>query len=201
VVGPRGPPRCPGGSVVCPAPWWSQNYGKDQAAELRDLLEMASLNLDQMPWNSQAALRCNNVAWELVKGPLKDRQPDKALALARKAVELAPDSGDYRNTLGVIYYRAGRHRDAVTTLESNLQYNVNYAAFDLYFLAMSCHQLGEVEKAKDYLDRAVRWDDQKRAGLPQHCQTELKAFRAEAEELLGVKESKEPKHRGTEKNE
>ena len=50
-----------------------------------------------------------------------------------------------RNTLGVAYYRVGRYREAADTLRDNLPHqNEKNLAVDLYFLAMSHHQLGEV---------------------------------------------------------
>ena len=64
----------------------------------------------------------------------------------------------YRNTLGVAYYRAGRYREAVDVLRPNLESQDDRSlAFDLYFLAMSHHCLGEAARARDYFDWAVRW--------------------------------------------
>ena len=64
----------------------------------------------------------------------------------------------YANTLGVAYYRAGRYREAVEILRPNLERQEDWGlAFDLYFLAMSHHQLGETARARDYYDWAVRW--------------------------------------------
>ena len=56
----------------------------------------------------------------------------------------------YRNTLGVAYYRAGRYREAVEVLRPNLERQEDTGlAFDLYFLAMSHHRLGETARARD----------------------------------------------------
>jgi hypothetical protein len=52
--------------------------------------------------------------------------------------------------------------------------------FNAFFLAMAHWQLGEKEKARDWYAQAVSWMDE-------HGTTEdLKHFRAEAEELLGI---------------
>jgi len=58
-------------------------------------------------------------------------------------------------------------------------------AFDLYVLALSHHRLGEAARARDYYDLAVRWTLAQR-GLSAGQLDELAAFRAEAEELLGI---------------
>jgi tetratricopeptide (TPR) repeat protein len=107
-----------------------------------------------------------------------------AVSLAEKAVRLEEKNAVYRNTLGLAFYRAGRYREAVEILRPNLDSQEDWAlAFDLYFLAMSHHQMGEKARARDYYDWAVRWT-RTQAGLsPEHLE-ELTVFRAEAEELL-----------------
>jgi tetratricopeptide (TPR) repeat protein len=107
------------------------------------------------------------------------------LPLAEKAVRLAPGNAKHRNTLGVAYYRAGRYREAVEVLRPNLESQEDMdLAYDLYFLAMSHHRLGETARARDYYDWAVRWASVQR-GLGAAQLEELAAFRAEAEELFG----------------
>ena len=126
---------------------------------------------------------CNNLAWIYVAGPAKFRDPDKALPLAQKAVELAPDNRAYGNTLGMAHYRLGQYKESVAALERGIKNNKDQAtAFELYFLAMCHHRLGDAAKAKDCYDRAVAW--QKHAKLTLTQVEELNAFRAEAETLL-----------------
>jgi WD40 repeat protein/Flp pilus assembly protein TadD len=126
---------------------------------------------------------CNNLAWIYVAGPAKFRDPDKALPLAQKAVELAPDNRASGNTLGVAHYRLGQYKESVAALERGIKNNKDQAtASDLYFLAMCHHRLGDAAKAKDCYDRAVQW--QKQAKLSPQQVEELRAFRAEAESLL-----------------
>jgi tetratricopeptide (TPR) repeat protein len=151
---------------------------------LADLLELAKLEARLIALLEETTLRCNDVAWGLCVAAAKDRQPAVAVTLARKAVELEPDNGGYRNTLGVALYRDGDYREAVATLEAN-PHNADFAAWDLYFLAMAQHQLGEEARARECLDRAVRWHQEKGSGLSPPHREELARFRAEAEALLG----------------
>jgi tetratricopeptide (TPR) repeat protein len=134
--------------------------------------------------NPDSADACNNLAWAYLAASEALRDAKAALPLAEKAVRLAPENPDYRNTLGVAYYRAGRYREAVETLRPNLEHQEDGAlAFDLYFLAMSHHRLGETARARDYYDWAVRWT-RVQPGLAAEQLEELTVIRAEAEELL-----------------
>ena len=113
-----------------------------------------------------------------------------ALPVAQKAVQLAPDPMN-RNTLGLAYYRAGRYREAVETLEPNLKDQVDWAlTYDLYFLAMSHHQLGESALAREFYDLALRWSVAHHEALNPYV-AELAAIQAEAAVLLGVKVKKQ----------
>jgi superkiller protein 3 len=127
----------------------------------------------------------NGLAWLLATWPeAKARDPGRAVVLAKKAVELAPNYWGYLNTLGAAYYRAGDWKAAIAALNRSVG-KVGENAFDGFFLAMSHWQLGEKDKAREWYDRAVQWVD-KNAPTDE----ELRRFRAEASELLGVKEEK-----------
>jgi tetratricopeptide (TPR) repeat protein len=129
---------------------------------------------------------CNSLAWAYLTAPEPLRDVKAAVPLAEKAVRLASEDAQYRNTLGVAYYRDRRYRDAVDALRPNLQRQDDKGlAFDLYFLAMSYQQLGETVRAKDYYTWAVRWVGAQR-DLPPGHQEELAQFRAEAAKLLRI---------------
>src|SRR5207249_2210067 len=127
--------------------------------------------------------------WALLTAPEEFRNAEKAVQLAERALRLSPENEAeralYRNTLGVACYRAGRYRKAVEVLRVNLTAEQDSAlAFDLYFLAMSYHQLGDAVRARDYYDWAVRWTKAQKNLSTRHAE-ELTMFKAEAEEVLG----------------
>jgi serine/threonine protein kinase/WD40 repeat protein len=150
----------------------------------RQNIERCRIAVQAKPDN---ALACNNLAWAYATAAEPLRDVKAALPLAEKAVKLESNNVVYRNTLGVVYYRAGKYREAVKELRANLETQEDWAlASDLYFLAMSHQQLGETERARDYYDWAVRWPRTDPRLRPEHLE-ELAQFRAEAAERLGLK--------------
>jgi WD40 repeat protein/tetratricopeptide (TPR) repeat protein len=126
---------------------------------------------------------CVELAWIRVMGPKALRDPDAALPLAKRAVELAPDVPDRLNTLGVVYYRLGRWNDAIDALHAAAQANPQGATgFDLYFQAMSHQQLGQTDLAREEFDLATQWWAE--AELTTAQVHELDAIRAEADLVL-----------------
>jgi tetratricopeptide (TPR) repeat protein len=141
---------------------------------------------DHAEMRSRLALVCNNLAWTLVTGPAATRDPARALDLARRAIELTPEQAIYHNTLGVALYRAGRCAEAVPVLERSLAAGHGQAdAFDLFFLSLARHQLGQAARARADFDRAVRWR-RDHPNLPAQWTAELDAFQAEAEAVLAA---------------
>ena len=126
----------------------------------------------------------NNRAWHLLTGPAAERDPVRALELAKKIIERTPDSQAYLNTLGVAQYRNGLYGESIATLENSLKAGKGqFDAFDLFFLAMCHAKLGDSLKARDCFDRALKWTEA-HEDLPAQYKEDLKAFRAEAEGLL-----------------
>jgi tetratricopeptide (TPR) repeat protein len=126
----------------------------------------------------------NNLAWRLVTGPAGERDPARALPLISQAVNREPQNPTYLNTLGVVQYRLGRYREAAATLEKSLAAGKGeHDAFDLFFLAMCHHHLGDAARARDCYDRALKWRHGHKGLAAEHAE-ELKAFQAEAEALL-----------------
>ncbi len=141
-----------------------------------------------LAWGNLGA-RNNDSAWFLAtSADLRWRDPVQAVRLARKAVEGAPQERTFWNTLGAAHYRAGNWDDAVQALNRSMQLGQGGDSFDWFFLAMAHRQLGYKEQARKWYDQAVHWMEKNN---PQD--EELRRFRAEAAELLGVKDQPTPK--------
>jgi tetratricopeptide (TPR) repeat protein len=111
-----------------------------------------------------------------------------------EGVELAPQNGMIWNTLGVAQYCAGNWKVAITALEKSMELRKGGDSFDWFILAMAQWQLGQKDEARKRYDQAVAWMDKNR---PQN--KELRRFRAEATELLGVKPPPAPRRRRRDK--
>ncbi|MEX0679483.1 MAG: protein kinase [Pirellulales bacterium] len=113
-------------------------------------------------------------------------QWDKAAVEYVNAIELAPQDGYFRNTLGVAQYRAGNWKAAIEALEKSMELRDGGDAFDWFFLAMASWQLDHKDDARQWHGKAVEWMDKNQ---PEN--EELRRFRIEAAELLRVNEQKE----------
>jgi eukaryotic-like serine/threonine-protein kinase len=151
---------------------------------IADLEAAMARHPDQPGVREGLVRRCNNYAWNLANASESGRKPERALTLARRAVELAPNQAVCLNTLGVAQYRAGRYAEAIATLErSTTADHGEYSGYDLFFQAMAHWRLGEKPRALACFDKAVGWMEQKR-----RADEELIRFRAEAAALLNLKE-------------
>jgi WD40 repeat protein/tetratricopeptide (TPR) repeat protein len=145
-----------------------------------------ALNLD--PENPQL---CNNLAWFYVVAPENQRDPPKALPLAKKAVERSGEQWMYRNTLGVVYYRLGQNEAAIVALErSQREGQGAAAAFDLLFLAMAHARMGDLTRAKNCYEKAIKWIQEHESELTPQWHEELAQFRTEADVVLGGEKEK-----------
>ncbi len=91
---------------------------------------------------------------------------DKALVYVQKALELRPDDGFVRDSLGWVLFKLGRLDEALVELEKSLQIEgddpaINEHLGDVYL------QLGKVKKARSAWGRALalQKDDKKKAQL------------------------------------
>lgn len=87
--------------------------GQEQAAEkLFDTFD-ATMQQQIAEWPRDATT-LNNLAWMYAK---TQRKLDKALALAQQAVQLAPHSAVYLDTLAEVHFRAGRIAEAEAAMQ------------------------------------------------------------------------------------
>ncbi|MHC4971847.1 MAG: serine/threonine-protein kinase [Planctomycetota bacterium] len=124
----------------------------------------------------------NSWAWvSATAADLDLRDAARAVKFARAATKLAPHNGAILNTLGVALYRNGAHKESVEVLEKAMDRRDGGDANDWFFFAMVKHKLGQKD-AREWYDKAVAWVDEH-----QRDNKELKRFRAEAEQVLGIK--------------
>jgi hypothetical protein len=123
----------------------------------------------------------NDLAWLWANHPNPaHRDPDAAVAMARRMVEQCPDTEVYWNTLGTAYYRAGDDASAVAALDRATALGGG-TAFDDVFLAMAHARLGDHEQAELRLTHAIFRTEQDYPGHP-----ELVCFCDEARAILAA---------------
>jgi serine/threonine protein kinase/WD40 repeat protein len=160
--------------------------GKPSLFSKEGAKQMIAQYLQEWKEKPNSALTCINLAWTYLMAHESVRDVQAALPLAQKALQLAPENPDCRNTLGLAYYRAGQYARAIETLLPDLQDPANPTlGWDLYFLAMSYHRLGDPTQARLYYHLAVIWGNHQKELPPYHAE-ELAIIRAEAERVLGL---------------
>jgi tetratricopeptide (TPR) repeat protein len=132
----------------------------------------------------------NALAWQLGTCPdAKLRNSGRAVELAKKAVQLAPEQGAYWNTLGVAHYRAGDWQAAVAALNKSVELGRGVDASDRLFLGMAHQELGNPDEARKWYDQAVQWLEKHKPALEKDKlqAEELLRLRSEAEDVLQLK--------------
>jgi serine/threonine protein kinase/tetratricopeptide (TPR) repeat protein len=128
----------------------------------------------------------NTLAWLLATCPdSKFRDAPRAVQVAKKALALNPKDGFSWQTLAVAQYRLRNWKATLESLQKVTELGSPGDSFEWFFVAMAHWQLNEKEEARQWYDKAVQWMEK---NDPKN--QELIRFRAEAAELLGVKESK-----------
>ncbi|MHC4578191.1 MAG: protein kinase domain-containing protein [Planctomycetota bacterium] len=125
----------------------------------------------------------NRVAWILATSENAEvRNAKRAVEFAETATDLAPQEGAFWNTLGAALCRAEEWPDAWRALEKSMDLTAGGSAFDWFFVAIAKHNLDHKD-ARDWYDKAVAWMEKHKPD-----DEELKRFRAEAEEVLGIED-------------
>jgi serine/threonine protein kinase/WD40 repeat protein/tetratricopeptide (TPR) repeat protein len=168
------------------------NPGDDAPYQLRSLVREVLGDRDRARSDREKAIALlpksstalNNRAWVLATGSIDERDPERAVALARRAVALTPGQQLSLDTLGVALYRIGQYAEAVSVLEQSLAAGKGeFDGFDLFFLAMAHHRLSHTTEARACLARALRWLSERKNLSAQNVQ-ELTSFRSETEAVL-----------------
>jgi serine/threonine protein kinase len=136
--------------------------------------------------NQEDSQTGNVLAWFLATGPDPQfRDARRALEIAKRNVERAPEDGWYKVTLGAASYGTGDYQAAVRALDEALRLPGGNDSVTLFFLAMAHWQLGEKEQARRYFDEAVR-------RMEKHALRTMvgRRLRIEAERLLGVNQER-----------
>jgi hypothetical protein len=155
-----------------------------QDAYNRIISEVDSVPEKSMPrgYSSLIAEAHNNLAWLLATCPNTElRDPPEALRLAQRAVEVEPQQGNFWNTLGVAFYRAGELDEAKKALEKSLELRNAGDSFDWFFLALVDVKRGKKDQAREWYDKAVAWYQ-----INSPNDQELFHFNVEAAAALGL---------------
>ncbi len=122
-----------------------EQHGKKEAA-INDWEAALELDPEERLFPKWLSDVCTVTAWELATGREPGRDLTRAMALARRAVELCPWDPVCVSTLGVTLYRTGQYSESISILERNAAAGHDETlACDLLFLAMSHHRLGRAE--------------------------------------------------------
>jgi WD40 repeat protein/tRNA A-37 threonylcarbamoyl transferase component Bud32 len=107
---------------------------------------------------SDRSVRVGELAQYCALGPDALPDWDRLTRAMQQAIARAPRDVSLRTWLGAVFFRAGRHAEAVRALEESIRLNgVGGNAFDWLLMAMARHRLGETERAREALEKALDW--------------------------------------------
>jgi Tfp pilus assembly protein PilF len=118
----------------------------DNKAAIEEFRRVAAAD----PRNTQAL---NNLAYLLAETAGKH---EEALKYAQQALEVSPESGEYRDTLGWILYRKGLYSSAVKELELAAAKEAKQDALWHYHLAMAYTKAGDLNRGRATLQTALK---------------------------------------------
>ncbi len=125
---------------------------------------------------------CTTRSWQLATAADPAvRDPEKAVELSKRALELDPDNGNHWSNLGVAEYRAGDFSAAVEAFEKGDSMRKDGDMVHRMFFAMACWQNGDKQRACALYEQAVVWINEHRSDNEAQ-----QRFRAEAEALMGI---------------
>jgi tetratricopeptide (TPR) repeat protein len=147
--------------------------------------------------------RLTRLAWFLAHCPDgRVRDTKTAVKRAHRATDLQPDVPEHWYTLAMVQYRNRDWRDSLASLDQVHAHQGDLTGSNLLLIAMNHHQLKQRDEAKQALQKAVKWiDDRKRQAEDnpalrlryEMMRPSFDSLRREAENLL---EGKDPAARG-----
>ncbi len=144
------------------------------ASQRRDAMINQRLALLLDPENPAAL---NNLAWTLACMPGEPWfDPQKGLALARKAVAIEPNEWSYLNTLGVAAFRAHDWDTAARVFHQSTTFTGG-GAYDFFFLAMTYWHQGSKQEARRNVRPSGRLDGEAQAGRSRASQVSRRSSR------------------------
>ena len=117
--------------------------------------ESDSLYEEALRINPNFALVLNNYAYSLSERGI---QLERALKMAHRALDAAPDNASYLDTMGWIYFQLGKYRDAETYVKKAIAKGevsavVHEHMGDIYF------RLNDTERALEHWNAALKLDE------------------------------------------
>ncbi len=154
---------------------------QDAAEAFRDAKKLFEAEAAKNPDGRADALHA--LAFFLADCPASQfRDPARAVELAKRALQLAPQSGRFWFTLGRAQYRASQPKAAMESIQKSMQLMSGGDSRHWFFLSMAHWQLGNKVEAHKWYDQAMKWMEKN-----QPKTDGLRRFRAEASEMLGLK--------------
>jgi tetratricopeptide (TPR) repeat protein len=148
-------------------------------------VQVEELLREAVRWSAGDRSAQNALAWFLANSPEPHfRDPKRAVELAKRLVEQGPQRAAYWRTLGAALHGMENWKGAVAAMEKAMEVCNGGDGTERFFIAMACWRMGKKEEARASYEQAVQWMETHR---PQHY--ELRRFRVEAVDLLGIKHS------------
>jgi WD40 repeat protein len=143
----------------------------------------------------------NSVAYTCCLAPEAVKDPKALPGLVQSCVDAQPRNYAFRNTLGVVFYRAGDNDAAVRELREAVKLHGRGGGHeDWLFLAMAYHRKGDADNAKKWFAQARERHEQLtnpkapfRPVLAWYALLEFDLLYHEAEKLLQIKKDVKPK--------
>ena len=126
------------------------------------------------------------LGWRLIHAPQDTIEPEIAIKLYDKVLELYPNHHWNLGQMGIACYRAGKWQDAIDYLSRGIEINGEGAMYYYaFFLAMAQWQAGDRDKAQIWYENVVAWMKERYLG-PNTANVAC-CFYMEAAELMGLK--------------